>query len=111
MATVDEKSLRILTSSEQRKLVVYEYIRKKLSEKCPNDIRELCLKWYSPKRDNWDLSTKSSNIQVNEDIAEMKNTINLFSYSTIAGCDIVSKDTEFREWGIKCISYSKYYKR
>ena len=112
MATDDGRREIIYVSPKQSALLIYGYTRINFTViVCPEDIIQLCLKWYLINKDWWDLDKTSPNIKVTDDIAEMKKPFSLFTFSTVVGSIIISKTTAVMEWKLKLISKGGMFSR
>ena len=90
-------------SLEIAELLVYGFLRSCLNAlNAPEDIINLCLKWYFVERDCWDLKRVPKEIEIKGDIATQVHETSLVEYSNVVGTTLISNATDKKEWKLKC---------
>ena len=74
------------------------------TERCPDDIIELCLGWYLIRKDEWNPDYITDGVELNGDCVELKEKDGLFDYKTVAGSLLISSSVEIKEWKLKCLA-------
>ena len=95
----------IYLSELRASLLVSGYIRVNALNNIPNDIIDLCFKWFRDEIDHWNTSEiNSTSITINTE-----NNIATGRRSTCVGSIIISKDTDCKIWKLKLIKKSSSF--
>ena len=97
-------------SQKQSALLVYGYIRLKFdTQKCPDDIMELCLEWYESKKDQWNLNYVPDGVEVNGNTATLIDKDSIFAHKTVVGSTLISKAIDMKQWRLQYVADAAFF--
>lgn len=103
MDSEGSQSFTIL-SPKKSALLVHGYMKTAFDTlRCPQDIIELCLKWYFIQKDKWNLNYIPEGIEIDGDTVTLADKKEVFSFKKIVGSVLISKAIDIMEWRLKCV--------